>query len=207
MLAFLLAGASLGLSAGLSPGPLFALVIAQTMKYGRREGIKAACSPLATDLPIIVAATWLLAAFAAYQQLLGLIALAGGLFVAHMAWENARSGPLSAEDADSEAANSIFRGALVNLLSPHPYLFWLTVGSPLLLTAWQDGPASAVAFLTAFYACLVGAKILLAYVVSKSRPAFTGRGYIIVMRLLAALLAVLAILLVREGWQLLVGRP
>ncbi len=206
MLAFLLAGASLGLSAGLSPGPLFALVIAQTMKYGRREGIKAACSPLATDLPIIVAATWLLAAFAAYKQLLGLIALAGALFVAHMAWENARSGPPSAE-VDTAAANSVFRGAVVNLLSPHPYLFWLTVGSPLLLTAWQDGPASAAAFLGAFYACLVGAKILLAYVVSKSRPAFTGRGYIIVMRLLAALLLVLAILLVREGWQLLVGRP
>lgn len=205
MLAFLLAGASLGLSAGLSPGPLFALVIAQTMKYGLREGVKAACSPLATDLPIIVAATWLLAAIAAYQQLLGLIALAGGLFVARMAWDNARSGPPAAE-VDTAAANSVFRGAVVNLLSPHPYLFWLTVGSPLLLSGWQDGPASAAAFIFGFYSCLVGAKILLAIIVAKSRHAFTGRGYIIVMRLLAVLLAVLAILLVREGWQLLVGR-
>lgn len=202
MLAFLLAGASLGLSAGLSPGPLFALVIAQTVKYGLREGIKAACSPLATDLPIIVAATYLLAAIAAYKQLLGLIALAGGLFVARMAWENARSAPPAA-DADTTAANSVFRGAVVNLLSPHPYIFWLTVGSPLLLTGWQDGPASAAAFLFGFYACLVGAKILLAYVVSKSRPAFTGRRYIIVMRLLAALLLVLAICLFYEGFKLL----
>ncbi len=202
MLGFLLAGASLGLSAGLSPGPLFALVIAQTMRYGLREGVKAACSPLATDLPIIVAATWLLAAIAAYQQILGLIALAGGLFVAHMAWENARSGPPAAAN-DPAAANSVLRGAVVNLLSPHPYLFWLTVGGPLLLSGWRESPASAAAFILGFYSCLVGAKILLALIVAKSRHAFTGRGYIVVMRLLAALLLVLAGFLFYEAWKLL----
>ncbi|MDT8901597.1 LysE family translocator [Anaeroselena agilis] len=203
MLAFLLAGASLGLSAGLSPGPLFALVIAQTVKYGRREGIKAACSPLVTDLPVIVAAVWLLSAVAAYKHILGLIALAGGLFVAHMAWENARSGPPPADADTAVAANSVFRGAVVNLLSPHPYLFWLTVGGPLLLGGWRESPANAVAFLAGFYASLVGAKILLAYLVAKSRHAFTGPRYTLVMRALAGLLFVLAVCLFYEGWQLL----
>jgi threonine/homoserine/homoserine lactone efflux protein len=119
-----------------------------------------------------------------------------------MAWDNARSGPPAA-DVDTAAANSILRGALVNLLNPHPFIFWLTVGSPLLLKGWEQGPAVAAAFLVGFYTCLIGAKILLAVLVSKTSHAFTGRGYIIVMRLLAAMLVLLAFYLFYEGWKLL----
>ncbi len=203
MLTYLIAAVSLGLSAGLAPGPLFATVIAQTVRHGLREGAKTACSPLLTDLPVIVAALWLLAGLAAYRQLLGLIAVAGGLFVAYLAWENFRARP-PAGSADAPAANSLLKGAAVNLLSPHPYLFWLTVGGPLLVSAYnQHGPAAVALFLAAFYASLVGAMTLLALAVSKSRRALAGRGYIIVMRVLALGLLVLAFLLLREGWRLL----
>ena len=202
MLTYLFAGVSLGLSAGLAPGPLFATVIAQTMKYGFREGVKAACSPLLTDLPIIVAAVWLLAGLAAHRQLLGLVAVAGGLFVAYLAWENFRAGPPSGEP-DATAANSLAKAAAVNLLSPHPYLFWLTVGGPLLIGGYRETPAHAVAFLASFYVSLVGAMTLLALAVGKSRHAFTGRAYAVVMKALAGGLLLLAILLLREGYRLL----
>jgi threonine/homoserine/homoserine lactone efflux protein len=42
-----------GLSAGLSPGPLMTLVIAETLKRGIPAGIRIAVAPLITDLPII----------------------------------------------------------------------------------------------------------------------------------------------------------
>jgi Putative threonine efflux protein len=202
MLTYLLAGVSLGLSSGLSPGPLFAAVITQTLKYGRREGIKVACSPLITDLPIVIAATCLLASIAAYKQVLGAIAVAGGLFIAYMAYENARACPPDTA-VDPAAANSIAKGAAINFLSPHPYVFWLTVGSPLLINGYREGPACAAAFLVSFYASLTGAKILLAYAVGKSRRALTGRTYILVMRMLAVLLLLFAGLLFHEGYRLL----
>ena len=50
---FLLQGLLLGFSAGISPGPLTALTISQTIKYSRKEGIKVAISPLVTDIPIV----------------------------------------------------------------------------------------------------------------------------------------------------------
>lgn len=202
MLTYLFAGVSLGLSAGLVPGPLFATVIAQTMKYGFREGAKAACSPLLTDLPIIVAAVWLLASLAAYRQLLGLLALAGGLFVAYLAWENFRARPPSAAP-DATAANSVLKAAAVNILSPHPYLFWLTVGGPLIVGGYRENPAHAVLFLASFYLSLIGAMILLALAVAKTRRAFTGRRYTAVMKVLAGGLLLLAALLLREGYKLL----
>lgn len=204
MLSYLIIGASLGLSAGLSPGPLFAMVISQTARYGLREGVKAALSPLVTDLPIVAVAVFLLANVAGYKPVLGLVSLAGGLFVAYLAYENMRTKALSL-DTGTVAANSLAKGAAVNMLSPHPYLFWLAVGGPLMLTAYGQGLGEAAAFVIAFYACLVGSKIALAVVVSRSRQLVAGRTYVWLMRLLGLALFVFAGLLVRDGLQLLGG--
>ncbi|MEI6633029.1 MAG: hypothetical protein WCP22_04325 [Chlamydiota bacterium] len=59
--AFLGVGVVLGLSAGLSPGPLLALVVSQTLAHGVREGVKVAFVPLVTDLPVILIALFVLA--------------------------------------------------------------------------------------------------------------------------------------------------
>ncbi len=203
MLTYLLAGVSLGLSAGLTPGPMLAAIVAQTMKHGFREGAKVACAPILSDAPIIIGSVWLLAGLAAYRQVLGLLALAGGLFVVYLAWENFRAAPPSGEVRTETAANSVLKGVAVNLLSPNPYIFWLTVGGPLLVGGWREDPARAAVFLASFYACLVGAMTLVAVAAARSRRAFTGRGYVIVMRLLALGLLVLAVLLFYQGYKLL----
>jgi len=56
MITALASGAFLGLSCGLAPGPLLALLLAQTLRHGPREGCKIALTPLVTDAPIIVVA-------------------------------------------------------------------------------------------------------------------------------------------------------
>ena len=59
MVSFLLAGTALGLSAGFAPGPLLAMVISHTVRYGLTEGMKLATAPLITDLPIVAGITYL----------------------------------------------------------------------------------------------------------------------------------------------------
>ena len=54
-------------------------------------------------------------------------------------------------------------------MNPHPWLFWLTVGAPILVTAWADNPATAVAFLVGFYGLMVSTKIGMAWVASHGR--------------------------------------
>ena len=51
----ILTGSVLGLSAGLAPGPMLALVLSQTLRYSTAEGVKASLAPLVTDPPIILA--------------------------------------------------------------------------------------------------------------------------------------------------------
>ena len=195
------AGAAFGLAAGLSPGPLLALVVTQTVRHGPREGLKVAMAPLITDAPIVLGSVLILSRIAS-DALLGVIAIAGGIFVAYLAIESLRTTRLETAAGAGEP-RSWRQGALVNALSPHPYLFWITVGAPVLVAATGGGLVGPFAFLVGFYACLVGSKVTVAAAVGASRGALTGRAYPWIMRILGAILLAFAVLLLREGAILL----
>ncbi len=191
-------GALLGLSCGLAPGPLLALVLAQTLRHGPREGCKVALSPLVTDAPIIVAALVLAAKLAELRPLLGVVSLAGGAFVLYLAWDSLVPGPRAAE-AVAARPGSWYKGIFTNLLSPHPWLFWLTVGAAVLAKALARSWLAAAAFLLGFYVLLVGSKVLIALMAGRSRDILAGWPYRVAMRVLAALLGLFALLLFHDG--------
>jgi len=167
----LLLGLTLGLSAGVSPGPLLALVISTTVRSGRAGGVRVAASPLVTDLPVIVLAVTVLSLVPRWA--LSALGVAGGLFVLKLgisALRDARTADLphpSAQDAPPTTA--LWQGAVVNLLSPHPWLFWMSIGGPTLTTAWQHEPVNGAAFLGGFYLMLVGSKAVLALLLGSVR--------------------------------------
>jgi threonine/homoserine/homoserine lactone efflux protein len=203
VLEFLATGVVLGLAAGFAPGPLLALVLAQSIRFGTQEGLKVAAAPLITDVPIVILATALVVAAAeAAGGLLGAISLAGAVFVTYLGIESIRATGVQAGRPD-EAPRSWARGALVNALSPHPYIFWVAVGAPVLIRASADGPLAAAAFLAGFYACLVGAKMLVAVIAGRSGGRIRGRGYRAVMVALGVLLLFFALRLAVEGLRLL----
>lgn len=202
MIAALTTGALLGLFCGLSPGPLLALLFAQTLRHGAREGCKVALTPLITDTPIILVTLAMAANVAALRPVLGLVSLAGGAFVLYLAWDSLAP-KTSVANTAPEPPKSWLKGILTNLLSPHPWLFWLTAGAAMLANAMAQSWLTAMAFLCGFYLFLVGSKILLALLASRSRNLLAGRPYRLVMRFLAVLLAIFALLLFRQGLKLL----
>ena len=92
---------------------------------------------------------------------------------------------------------------MANLLNPHPYLGWFVIGAPMLLKAWTVSVLAAVVFIVGLYVCLVGSKILIAWLVARSRTFLKSRGYVYVNRVLGVALAVFAILFVRDGLRFL----
>lgn len=204
MISFLIAGMVLGLAAGLAPGPLLTLVVSETLRHGSGSGLRVALAPLVTDLPIVGLSLFFLARLADFQQVLGAISLVGAGFVAFLAVQNMRVRGVCEEELPA-APRSLTKGIAANFLSPHPYLFWLGVGAPLMGRALTLGVAAVVAFVLTFYLFLVGGKVLVAVLVGRSRAFVTGRGYLLVMRLLGVVLAVLALLLARDGLRLLGG--
>jgi threonine/homoserine/homoserine lactone efflux protein len=110
-----------------------------------------------------------------------------------------------AAEAPAGRPRSWLKGILTNLLNPHPWLFWLTVGTATLAIAIAQGWPTAVAFLSGFYLLLVGSKVVVVQLAARSRDLLAGRPYRVVMRVLALLLTFFALLLFREGWKDLAG--
>ena len=202
MLTFLTAGTVLGLSAGFAPGPLLALVVSETLQHDRKAGVKVALAPVITDLPIIIFSLLVLAKLSRFQNILGIISFIGAFFILYLGIANMKIKGVQI-DADPTPQKSLQKGILVNALSPHPYLFWLTVGGPTTIKALDLSLLAAIGFVVCFYVLLVGSKILLAMLVSRSRSFLQQNTYILTMRLLGLILILLAGYLFKDGLQLL----
>jgi len=198
-LEFLLTGVVFGLTGGLTPGPTLTLVIAQTLRFGLKEGLKVAISPLLTDTPIVLGSILVLSRIEA-EPVLGTVSFLGSCFLAYLAYDCFRATPPGL--GDRARPRSLRKGFLANLLNPHPYLFWLTIGGPTALKAYGLAPAAAALFIVGHYSCLVGAKIVVAALVERGRSSLI-RGYPYIMRGLGVVLGLFAVFFLRDGLRLL----
>jgi threonine/homoserine/homoserine lactone efflux protein len=199
---FLTIGTLLGLSAGFAPGPLLTLVISETLQHDVKSGVKVALAPIVTDLPIIALTLLILTQLSNFHTIVGIISMAGGCFVLFLGYESMRTKGVKL-DLQGTRPKSLTKGILANALNPHPYLFWFTVGAPTITKAMGHGIIAPLAFISSFYALLVGSKILLAILVGRSRSFLTGNVYLYTMRCLGVVLCALAFVLFRDGLRLL----
>ena len=193
---YLLAGLGLGLGAGLAPGPLLALVVTTTLARGFAAGARAACGPLVSDGLII--ALCVLVVRALPTTAVALLGIVGGLYVVWLGVEAVREVDVALEVAPGAGPDPLRRSVLVNLASPHPWIFWLTVGSPVLVAAWSDSPGAALAFLVGFFVLLVGSKVAVAGIVAAGRRTLSARGVRRAHRIAGALLLLTGVLLTTE---------
>jgi threonine/homoserine/homoserine lactone efflux protein len=202
MLTYLGLGLSMGLSAGLSPGPLSALLVAASLRGGLAGGLRVALAPLLTDLPIILLAVLLVDRMP--HGALRWLGAIGGLVVAWIAIETLRSARSASLPSDTAPAadprRELWRGVLVNATNPHPYLFWATVGAPLLVKSWRTSPWLALAFLLPFYGLLIGSKVILAWLVSRGAGTLSETWYRRVLAGSGVLMLVMAGILIRQAW-------
>ncbi len=199
---YILYGLVLGFSAGISPGPLLALVVSQTLRHNFIEGVKIAVAPLLTDVPIVLLSTFLLMSLAKTNTILGIISLAGCIFLCWLAWETATQSKVQMNLNKAEP-RSYLRGIVTNFLSPHPYLFWISVGSPLIVKGYQENPLNPALFLVSFYLLIVGSKIGVAYIITRYRHFLEGKAYQVIMKILGLILFLFALVFFKDGIQLL----
>lgn len=206
----LLIAVTLGLAAGLTPGPLLTLVMSSTLARGFGAGLRVALAPLIADLPIV--AIVLLALRSAPAWMLSVLALAGGVVLMVLAvrtWTGADSAKDQVQAASGAALvvdhgpRDVARGAMVNFLNPHPWVAWSTVLGPQIVALWSRSYALAVLFVALFYVFLVGTLILIAAGVAHGRHRIGGTGHLLALRACAFLLAAFGALLLIRGVSLL----
>lgn len=201
-LTYLLSGIVFGLTAGLSPGPLFTLVITETLRHGKAAGMKVALAPLFTDGLLIVAGLFLFSQLPNMDFLLGLLSLAGAVFVAYLAYESLTAKGVETDSKGSQS-QSLQRAIVTNLLNPHPYLFYLLVGAPIIQKGLLLGLLSPGLFIAGFLSMLVGSKMVVALTVDRSRDFLKSTAYVYTMKVLGMVLLLFALNFAQEGLQFL----
>lgn len=201
MIEFLSAGILLGLAAGFTPGPLQVLVISETLRHNIKAGIKVCIAPLITDIPIILISLLILNRLAGFKPVLGCISMLGGLFIFYLGYECLKTRGIEL-NLSSVGSSSFRKGVITNALNPHPYIFYMTVGAPIIFKSIHHNFLATVSFVGSFLILLVGSKVVLALVVERSRSFLRGPVYIWVMRTLGALLLFFSFILFRDGFRL-----
>jgi threonine/homoserine/homoserine lactone efflux protein len=199
VLAFLLLGAGIGLAAGLSPGPVLTLVVLETFRGGWARGAAVAAGPLLADGPIVAAAVLLVAQLPPAAA--PVLSLAGGAFFLHLAGTALLGSrrPPAADARRPTARRGFLTGLLARGLSPHPYLFWLLVGGPLMVQAGASGWWAAGAFMAGYYLAIVGSNVALALALHRWVGGVSARVQSGLLVAAGALLAVYGLALVRRG--------
>jgi threonine/homoserine/homoserine lactone efflux protein len=195
---YLLTGLFFGLTGGLTPGPLLTLVISETLKYGRNAGIKVALAPLLTDTPIVITILILVAKIASISFIAGIISLCGGLFLIYLGVESIRFQADSLQLSQA-VPRSLLKGIITNFLNPSPYIFWFTIGAPIILKASVEDISHAIAFLGGMYGCLVSSKIVVALLLDHSRALLSSTAYTWTIRGLGIILLFFAVYFFWEG--------
>ena len=191
-------GLLLGTPSGFAPGPMLLLIISETLRHGKRAGAKIAFIPLLTDAPIVLASGLLFTKITNLNMLLGGISIVGSIFLLYLGIKSIRA-------ANSEFRDRTPRPLLLkeimtaNLSNPNPYLFWFTVGGPLMVRSFQINWGTGASFLLSFYLGLVGAKLILAIAAGKSRDFLQDFLYRRIMQLLSLMLMGFAVYLMLEG--------
>ncbi|MBI3618933.1 LysE family transporter [Candidatus Peregrinibacteria bacterium] len=119
----------IGLTAALSPGPLMALIIGETLRYGRWAGMQIAIVPFLTDLPFVFLAVTIALELRSFAPALGILSMLGGILLLSLGIQNLRAKTI--QPSHHPSSRSMMKGILLNLLNPYPYVLWFSIGSPI----------------------------------------------------------------------------
>jgi len=153
---YIVQGIGYGFAAAAQPGPFQTYIISQTLTKGWKRTLPAALAPLLSDGPIIAFCLLVLSQVPLWLQ--RFLYIAGGLFVLYLAygayksWKNFDS---NVPHIETETQQSVLKAALINTLSPGPYIFWSLVTGPILLAGWSETPLHGAGFLGGFYVTMI----------------------------------------------------
>jgi threonine/homoserine/homoserine lactone efflux protein len=153
---YVIQGIGYGFAAAVQPGPFQAYIITQTLNNGWRNTLLAAFAPVISDGPIIVLVLLVLSQVPEWMQ--RFLHVASGLFVLYLAMSafiGWRSFGTASVAASPSRQQSLLRAAMMNVLSPGPYIYWSLVTGPVLLAGWREASANGIGFLVGFYLAMV----------------------------------------------------
>jgi threonine/homoserine/homoserine lactone efflux protein len=177
-------------SGALAPGPLFFGLLVHGSKEGARAGFSAAIGHTLVEFPLVLALALGLLAAASQPMVKGVIGVVGGAgligFGVLQVYETLKSKPSSAGIPNAEArklpASSLVLGLALTGLNPYFILWWLTIGSVLIVQALAFAALVGVLVMYVSHVWMDYAFLtLIAHLGKKGKAVVGSRGYKVVL--------------------------
>jgi len=199
MLAYITQGLLLGMYAGATPGPFLAFLMAQSLRVGWRRTMPAAFAPLLSDSPAILLCLFILSQTP--DWFISALRLIGGMVLLWMAYNTLKT---ARQSADAQAVTSfgsnqsLIRATLMNLFNPNIYIFWSTIGAPIVLDGFKQSSWHGFSFIIAMYATLIPTLAVIIFL-SGAANRFTPRVREVLSLILGGLLLLFGVYQISQG--------
>ncbi len=129
----LLAGILIGLSLAVPPGPVNAIIAAESARKSCIEGIKVGLGAMTADATFLVITLIGVAVLLTGQTVKIVVSLAGGILLAYMAIKILKgyNRPIR-ESGKEDVRNHYLTGVIVGITNPASILWWATAGAALI---------------------------------------------------------------------------
>jgi threonine/homoserine/homoserine lactone efflux protein len=169
---FLLSVIFISLSGVMMPGPVFAVTVTKGYK-NKLAGILIALGHGVIEFPLIFIIYFGFAWFFYSSMVQIIISFAGGLIMIYMGLQTFKAGKKSSEEYKSSKHGSFIAGVLTTTANPYFFLWWITIGTALIMNASIFGFIGVLLFAIAHWSCDLLWNTLVSLTIFKSRRFWT----------------------------------
>jgi threonine/homoserine/homoserine lactone efflux protein len=171
-------GFLIGLTGALAPGPTLIATINASLKGGWSMGPRVTLGHMAVELVmvlLIVAGVSII-----FGEYTWLVAGVGGLALilfGILTLRDARTATIDISAEQTRSAQPFLAGVITSISNPYFWIWWFTVGSALLIGAYEGGIVLAVAFIIGHWAADLGWFTLISVSIHRGRFILEERQY------------------------------
>lgn len=200
MLEMVVMAFTIGLSGALAPGPTLVATVNSSLKEGWTAGPKVAAGHALVELLVFLLIVMGLAAVATQQS--RNLALAGGLaLIAFGILTLKESRTASLESASNGSSNPYIAGALTSAANPYFWIWWLSVGSALVIDGLRGGLLLAGLFMIGHWGADFGWYTLVSASMDRGKKVLSSANYRRVLELCGCFLIIFGIYYLSSVWM------
>jgi threonine/homoserine/homoserine lactone efflux protein len=195
-----------GLTGALAPGPTLVAAVNSSLKSGWTAGPKVALGHAAVEVAIFLLIVQGMSL--ASQRYEGIIAVLGGaslVIFGALTIQGSRTASLARQEG-RRIENPFLAGMITSAANPYFWIWWLSIGSALLLDSLSASLLLAVAFMIGHWSADIGWYTLVSTSLEKGRTVLSDASYKGVLALCGSFLVLFGLYYLSRAWTLSLGQ-
>jgi threonine/homoserine/homoserine lactone efflux protein len=175
-------GFLIGLTGALAPGPTLVATINASLKSGWSAGPRVTLGHIVVEiLMVLLIMAGLSVVFGQYSWLIAGVGGTALLVFGVLTLREAKNARIDIVDGSDTIAEPFMAGIITSISNPYFWIWWFTVGSALLIGAYQGGYSLALAFIFGHWTADLGWFTLVSVGIHRGRFILRERSYRLIL--------------------------